>query len=415
MPNRFEKFSAMLKLAVSDSPEQLNSINEHFEKQRKKHKNLVAIHDKKQKEDLKQFEKNLDTEIEIADAPVITSNNLQSFFDKHFPRNEDAKKIAGAYLKEQKLFDVTVIESKLKELISERIGFSSDTISKEDEVKALDKKLNEEGKSDIEILQTLISTFGSEESLKNMVGNWLNFLELHRFTQTKPPQEQKAIEDIINNSNFTTVNCFDLALSEIEKSPDISTETKLDIQRKFKTTGINTVRAFDYTLKQEKKYKKNIEEKIRSRNSDVENLNDEIQNLNTELYKLPTDDPKRSELKARIREKGELLTTYEQELSVLNEAKPGNIQFQLRNDLMGMVNPDGSRSIKIASENFTIQLPSNNLPLMGAKNLRSINVAFPYLALRSQQISDEIFAPDLVDNSVPQKNKGIWLILSFLH
>ena len=83
---------------------------------------------------------------------------------------------------------------------------------------------------------------------------------------------------------------------------------------------------------------------------------------------------------------------------------------------MGVLNPDGSRSIKIESENFNIQLPDNNLPLMGTRNLRSINVAFPFLALRSQNISDEIFVPDLMDNGIPTKAQRdmAHLILSLL-
>lgn len=129
-------------------------------------------------------------------------------------------------------------------------------------------------------------------------------------------------------------------------------------------------------MKKEKQYKKFIEKKIQSRNTDIENINDEIQNLNAELDELPPDVPKNAELKTKIKEKGILLKNYEQELTVLKKVKPDKVQFQL---------------------------PSNNLPLMGEKNLRSIKVTFPFLALRSMHISNEIFAPDLVDSGVPTK------------
>ncbi len=276
------------------------------------------------------------------------------------------------------------------------------TLSKEEEIKEF-RKLK--GQPPEIILQKLISKYENDESLKTWIKNWRNFLSLHQFAENQSPVERMAIETIISNSNFTEENSFDIALSEINKSSEISTETKLDIQRQFKTTGINTVRAFDYTLKQEKKYKKNIEKKIQSRNSDIENLDDEIQKLNEELDKLPHDDPKRSELEVKIKEKSEQINTYKQELSVLNEAKSDKVQFMLRNNLLGVLNADGSRSVKIISESFSIQLPSNNLPLMGMKNLRSINVAFPFLVLRSLNISNEIFTPNLDDGGMPTKSQ----------
>ena len=405
MQKDFENFSAMQQSADSFKPtdsfqrnhapnpsDQSNSIKE-----------LRATQKIVEEKEQNIAEQNLNEELNDMQNNEITSENLHEFLDKYFPENAEAEKVAANYLKEQKLFGVTILESKLKELISERIDFISGSILKADEAITLKAEMSEEGKSDQEILQTLLSKYEGEPTLKTWVENWRKFLELHSFARTKPPKERKAIETIISNTNFTADNSFETALSEIENSSDISSETKFDIQRKFNTIGINTVRVFDITLKHEKKYKKNIKKKIRSRNFDIQNLNHEIQKLTTELGKLPLANPRRSALKAKIKEKSNLIISYEQELSVLNEAKPDKVQFQLRSDLMGVLNLDGSRSVNIVSENYTIQLPSHKLPFSGMQNLRSINVAFPYLALRSQQISDEIFAPDLVVNTIPTK------------
>ena len=65
---------------------------------------------------------------------------------------------------------------------------------------------------------------------------------------------------------------------------------------------------------------------------------------------------------------------------------------------------------------FAIKLPSNFLPFTDLKNLRSINLAFPYKILKNQNIANIIFSPNLKNNSVPTKrNRDIsHLILSTL-
>ncbi len=405
MQKKLEKFSSMQKSVITENEttdstgrnnassliDQANSIKGLREKQK-----II------EKEEQNIAEQNIDTELNAIQDDEVTPENLNEFLTIYFPNNIEATNLANQYIIKYKAIDRYVTENHLAEYILRNIDHSEKRTKLQTAI-LLKENLTSNGKTGEKILKTLIATFKNEPELKTFVENWSKTLTLYDFAKTKPPTEHKAIETIISNSNFTTDNSFDLILFEIERSSDISTETKLDIQRTFNTKGINTVKSFDYTLKQEEKYKISIETKIQSRNSDIENLNDEIQNLNLEMDKLPPDDPKRSELKDRIKEKGNLINTYEQELSVLIKAKPENIQFELRNDLMGLLNQDGSRSIKITSENFTIQLPGNNLPLMGTKNLRSINVAFPYLVLRSQQISDVIFAPDLVNNGVPTK------------
>ena len=385
MTKGFENFSAMLKSADSDesaessgrihsqrNSEQLNSNEKPFGIQRKINKIRIVENRKIEQKEYKIVEQELDKQLKTAFETEITSLGIEE--------NKD------------------MLEDRLsKNLAQEKI------LSKADEAIVLKNSLTGKESSE-KILQILISKYENEESLKTWVENWKNFLELWKFAQDKPPAERKAIENIISNSNFTAENSFDLALSEIEKSSDISAKTKLDIQRKFKTTGINTVNDFDRTLKNEKQYKKDIEKQIQTRNTDIENLTNEIDNLSAELKNLPPNDPKRKEIQKQIEQKSELLKIYEQELSELNEAKPKNIQFQLRNDLLAILNSDGSRSIKMLNENFTIQLPKNSF-LMGMKNLRSINVAFPFMALRTQNMDNEIFTPNLQNGGIPDKNQ----------
>ncbi len=81
-----------------------------------------------------------------------------------------------------------------------------------------------------------------------------------------------------------------------------------------------------------------------------------------------------------------------------------------------MLNQDGSRSIKIRDNNFSIQLPSNRLPFTDTKNLRAINLAFSFKILKEQNLAGFLFRPSLKNNSVPSRSqRGMGhLILSSL-
>ncbi len=335
---------------------------------------------------------------------VITFENLHGFLDAHFPKNVKAKELAEKYIQEYQDMGMLLSKKSLNNYLVKKLS-NENAISSEERAIFLKEKLVTQGKSDVEILKTLLTNFRDEPEMKNFVDNWENLLKLHKYAQTKPPHEQKIIQKIISQSDFTSEESFTVALFAIQNHSKISSETKLDIQRSFKTTAINTIRALDYTLKQEKRYKENLEKRIYSRNSDIQNLNYEIKKLKSDLKKLLPDDNKRAEIEAKIKEKGSLLTLFEHELVELNKAKPENVQFLLREDIKGILNVDGTRSVKIISENFSIQLPSNKLPFSGRRNLGSINTAFPYLALRSLNISDEILHPDLINNSIPLKSQ----------
>ncbi len=418
MQKDLEHFSDMGKSADSIS-ESADSSQRNYTSRLSNRSNSIKILCKEQKEfeekEHHAADKILEEELNLLPEKEITLKNLSDFLDTYFPNNFLAENLARKFLHRYKVFGEIVSEDQLYDHITNNLDTGLD-ISSEESAILLKETLLASGRSQEEILKTLIETYEDEPELKTFVENWRRFLELWKFAKDKPPTERKAIETIISNSNFTADNSFSLALTQIENSPEISVQTKLDISRKFSTTGINTVRDFDRTLRKEKQYKKSIEKKIQSTNTDIENLNNEISNLNAKLDKLPPDDPKRVELEIQIKEKNELLKNYKQELSILKKAKPNEVQFQLRNDLIAKLNSDGTRSVRIESENFTIQLPSNRYPLQGEKNLRSINVAFPFLALRSLYISNEIFAPDLVDNGVPTKTQRdmAHLILSSL-
>ena len=89
---------------------------------------------------------------------------------------------------------------------------------------------------------------------------------------------------------------------------------------------------------------------------------------------------------------------------VLRNTKASKTSFVLRKEFSAKLNPNGSRSIKI-DENFTIKMPSNWLPFTTTKNLRAINLAFPYKILRNLHVADIIFSPNLENGSVPTKSQ----------
>ena len=370
-------------------------------------KNIIKmqdLHASIEKREHDSAELDLDNELKNYSKETVTSENLNGFLDKYYPKNEGAMSLSNRLIQEYSTLGRPLTEKRLTEYIEKNIEHEGKQTVLRNAI-VLKEDLASKGKSKIEILKTLIDTYKYTPELKTFVENWRNFLELWQFAETKSPTERKAITSIISNSDFTSLESFEIVLSEIEMSNDISSQTKLLIQRKFKTTGINTVSSFDQTLKQESRFKEKIEKQIQNRHVDIKIMPNEIERLHSELDKLPADDPKRFELESSLEEKGERLKTYHQELSALSNAKPKKVEFQLRNDLIGELRPDGSRFIRIATENFNIQLPPNNLPFMGTKSLRAINTAFPYLVLRSQHISDEIFSPDLIENGIPKKGQ----------
>ncbi len=226
---------------------------------------------------------------------------------------------------------------------------------------------------------------------------------MHQFAETKPPAERKAIQNIISKADFTSENAFENSLIEISKSADISAQTKLEISREFDGANVFSVDDMDSTLKEVKSHKQKIQNAIDLKSSEKDSLKTEIVNLESKIEELPVEDPKRKEITKELEQKKESLRQTETEIESLESTKPKDISFQLREGFSAKLNPDGSRSIKINSLDFAIKLPSNFLPLTGTKNLRSINLAFPYFALKNQNIARFIFSPNLKNNDVPNK------------
>ncbi len=385
--------------------EQQNQIEKERKSQRKYHEKI---------EDKEHQKADFDLENDFSLLNIYNQEELNDFLAKDYTNNTRAGIIAQTFFDKQIFLGVTVKREKLKQYLLDNLN-NTENILIENRVKIFTTTIRQ-GKSQTEILQLLISKFENEEAVSTWVDNWKNFLKLHQFAKSKSHIEQKAIQRIVSKADFTSEYAFAISLTEISNSTEISFVTKHEIQRNFKNTGISTINAFDQTLRREKKYKKSIEKKIQSRNESIETLSDDLQSLKSELDKLPPDSPKRLELETKVKQNEKLLSTYEQELSALKKAKPEKVQFQLRGNVLGALNLDGRRSVNIISENFTIQLPSNKLPFSGTRNLRSINLVFPYLILRSQNIADYIFSPNLHNNNIPNKEnrKMGHLILSSL-
>ncbi len=421
MQNNLENNSAMLRSAdpersadslgenhVSLSLEQHNyRVNERI-LQRKSHERIEEKEHRKADSDL-------ENDINNFSENIVTIGSLHKFIDDYYSGNMIAMEIAKSYLKRQNDFGVDVSASELIDKIDSESS-EQDELSTADRIKNYKEKFTLQGKSQTEVLQLLISKFENEEAVSTWVENWKNFLKLHQFAKSKPPKEQKAIQRIIAKADFTNENAFENTLAEISQNTDISTQTKLEISRKYDGANVFSVDDMDSTLKEVKNHKQKIEKAIdlKSRENDLREA--EIDSLKSEIEELPFGDTKRQELELKLKQKTVALKHTKSVIENLKNANPKDISFQLREGFSAKLNPNGTRSIRINSVDFVIKLPSNFLPLTGAKNLWSINLAFPYLALRSQNIADDIFSPHLRNNDVPSKEnrKMGHLILSSL-
>jgi len=288
-------------------------------------------------------------------------------------------------------------------------------LSNEDRIKAYTETIRQ-GKSQTEILSLLIAKFENEEAVSTWVENWRNFQKLHRFAESKSPKERKVIERIISKADFTSETAFSTSLLEIAQSKEISDETKLKISREFNGANVFSVNDFNNTLQEVKTHKQKIENAISTKSHEKEFLDSEINELKSKIEKLPLSDPKRQELEQKLEQKKTVLKQTESEIDSLEKAKPKNVSFQLREGVFAKLNPDGTRSIQLNSRDFAIKLPSNFLPFTDMKNMRSINLAFPFLALKNQNIARFLFQPNLISNQVPsnENRKMGHLILNSL-
>jgi len=271
-------------------------------------------------------------------------------------------------------------------------------------------------KSHQEILRLLIAKFENEKGVETLVNNFRNYLKLYQFAETKPPQERKAIQRIISKADFSNESAFSNSLAQISQSAEISKETKFEVVKVFSGVDIYSVDGMDYQLEQVKEHTKAIQREIDNKSRKQESLDSEIEDLENELSNLSLGSPKRQELEEKIEQKKEQLENTKDEIKRLEKGKPKETSFVLREGFLAKLNPDGSRSIKIG-ENFAIKLPSNRLPFFsGDKNMRTINLVFPFKTLRDLQIADVIFSPNMENNTVPTKSQRDmgYLILSSL-
>lgn len=171
----------------------------------------------------------------------------------------------------------------------------------------------------------------------------------------------------------------------------------------------------DYQLKKVKNHTKAIEQEIDNKSRKQESLDLEIDELETELDSLPFDSPKRYEIQEQIAQKKEQLENTNDEIKRLEKDKPEDISFMLREGFLVKLNPNGSRSIEV-DDNFSLKLPSHRLPLTTTRNLRTINLAFPFKILKDLHVADIIFSPKMENHAVPsvENRKMGHLILNSL-
>ncbi len=404
-----EKFSTMQKSADSKesadslirnpnypSLEQLNCRAKEQEKQRKSHEKTE--NEEHQKADLE-----LENEILELENTIVTTKNLNDFINEKFKGNIQAFEIAKKYLAEQDIIGRSINQNELKQKVNSNL-IENKELSNEDKIKNYKEELSAQGKSKTEILRLLIANFEGNESIGAWLNNWKSFLKLHQFAETKSPVEKRAIHKIISKADFSSENAFTTTLEEISQSNDLSNETKFEISREF-GGSINSVDAMDYQLQQVKTHKKEIEKAIDKKNEETESLDSEIQNIEARIDRLPLNDPKRLELEKELEQKKEVLEQTENEINSLEKGKIQDVSFQLREGFNSVLNPDGSRSIKIMDGDFSIKLTNNFLPFRTTASLNSINLAFSYNALKQNNIADFIFRPNLVNGSVPSRSQ----------
>ena len=330
----------------------------------------------------------------------VNQQNLQR--KSHEKIIEQDHKIADIDLaNELQLLEVSVSAKKEKSTINNDIEVNNE-LSIEDRIKSYTKSLKGE-KSPQEILRLLISKFERDETVSVWVENWRNFQKLHQLAESKPSKERKAIQQIISKADFSNENAFNTSLSQIAQSKDISTETKVEISREFNGAEVFSVDDLDHTLKEVKSHRNEINTMIDTKSHKKEVLDTEIEQLEDKIDKLPLYSLERQELEEKLERKQKDLAETEIEINYL-EKQPKSISFQLREGFSAKLNPDGSRSIYFNTENFSLKLPSHFLPFTTNKNLRTINLAFPYKILRNLHIADMIFSP-LENNTVPSTSQ----------
>lgn len=372
MRNNLENRSATLYSA--DSPESADSSGRNHVS-----KPYSPIH-------FSQNQKQKQAEIELTEK-VLADEELErklSLVDDIFGENVDSDEI-----------DFGKIGHKV-------IEKSTDTKEK---IAIFKEGLESEGKSSEEILKMLIAHFENEEAVQVWVKNWKQFLKLHEFAKTKPPEERKALEGIISNADFSASDSFDLTLRKIEKSELLSAETKFEIAQKFDGSKVFSVDRMDRNLKHLKKRKKEAAKELLKKKKTQIALNKEIEILEKKIKSLPPDSGERKELETKLETKKAQNEAQSNTIQELKAIENQAITFELREGFFAKENPDGSRCIVIDDMAFEIKLPTNRIFFMGRKNLRSLNLVFPFRALQKQNVAKYFFRPKLKSKSIPNKEQ----------
>lgn len=408
MPENFEYSDVMLKSV--DSKESADSARQNrprltIEQQNdrlKQRKEQELSHNKIEDHEHNQADKVLEEELENTDN-VIDEKNLEVFIKENYPNSPKYIDDARDFLSRHSVIGVKVSEQKLRDYIAETFDNSED-LNIGDQIVATKEQLTAQGKSQVEILNTLLSRFESEEAVSTWIENWKNMLALHKYSENKPPQERKAIQSIIVNADLSSENSFDLALTEIENSSEISETTKEEIALKF--GKISSVGEMDSTLNQLKDHKEGIEKAISGKEEVKNALEGEISDLKKQIENTEPFSQEREKLEKKLKTKVGSLKTAETEIRELKENTPEDISFPLREGFTAKLASDGSRIISIDGLNFDLKIPDNKMPFQGRKNMLTVNLAFNYSALHKSGMED-LFNPPLGSGDVPDKNHRI--------
>jgi hypothetical protein len=410
MPEKFESSDTMLKSADSNkesadaarqhrphvTSEQLNFKAKQREKQ-------SEIHEEAENGDRLKAETDLENGLNGLNEDFITTDNLETFLGENFSGDKNAFEEAKEYLEKQALFGIDVTREILENHLHKNLEITSN-LSIAEKIKNYKDELSAQGKPSKEILQTLIAKFENEDAVSTWVENWKNMLALHSYAQNKPPQERKAIQSIIANADLSSENSFDLAMTEIENSSEISAETKEEISLKF--GKVTSVGGMDSTLNQLKDHKEGIENAISEKGEIKKSLEGEISDLKSKIENTEPFSTERKELEKQLEAKTKNLKVAESEIREVKENTPQNISFPLREGFTAELNDDGSRTIRIDGLNFNLKIPDNKMPFQGRKNMLTVNLAFNYSALHKSGM-EGLFNPQLGSGDVPDKNHRV--------
>lgn len=401
MPERFTS-----KFESADSWESADSLRENHDQAKYSIEKSNA-----QKKSQEEFDSDLLEEIQRTDkalsqelkdnGSIINQSNLFAFIQENYFQNNEAFKIARTYLQQQELFGLTVSKNELRQKVDTIIS-REQTVSKEDQIKGFKENLQTNGKSSEQILRLLLNKFGNETEIPALISNWQKFLRLHELAKTKSPQEQRVIQRIISNADFTSESAFSVSLSAIQSSVELSDQTKLEISMEFNGADVHSIRQMDSGLQFLKSQKQKINSVLNKKVEQLNTLNSDIKNLENQIDDLLSGDEKRKELEDQLSQKKDLLNKTKVHVEFLETERKRDIVFEIRSGFFAKLNPDSSRSLK-NPENFSLKLPSNALPFTGMKNRRTVNLSFVCSPLIRFGILDEIFSPNLESDTVPMK------------